>query len=107
MLDILIISIIIFIIAHFIRLVVLKNIMNIGIWIYIKKIIFKLIQTIFVTSIIAVFINTFFPSSGLFSLFVRIIIEILIALIFCYVILLDKEERLLIKVMIINRRKKC
>lgn len=103
----LIISIIIFIIAHFIRLVVLKNIMNIGIWIYIKKIIFKLIQTIFVTSIIAVFINTFFPSSGLFSLFVRIIIEILIALIFCYVILLDKEERLLIKVMIINRRKKC
>lgn len=96
------ISIVMFIIALFIRLNILKNIIYISLSEYLVAIILKIIIVLFVSFGLGIGIKIIFCADGLIMLCLYIILEMIVAITSCYFILFDKDERTRINGMIIQ-----
>lgn len=95
-----IISIIIFSFAHVIRLWVLRSIIQIRILDYFKKIILRILLTITFSLVIVYLIKFYVVSNTVLILFIKIILEAIVAIVLSYFIALNDEERVLINGMI-------
>ena len=87
------ISIIIFIIAHFIRLVILRNITGFSIRDYLRQIVIRFDATFVVSFILSKMFISLFDTTGLLVSATKIIFEFLVAAFACWFIILDKSER--------------
>lgn len=100
------ISIIIFVIAHFIRLVILRNITGFSIRDYLSQIVLRFIVTFVVSFILAKMFNCFFDAIGIMATATKIFFEFIVAVLACWFIILEKPERDRIQDMIISKIKK-
>lgn len=97
------ISIIIFIIAHFIRLVILRNITGFSIREYLIQIVSRFIATFVVSFILAKIFNCLFDTTGVIVTVTKILFEFIVAVIACWFIILDKAERDRIQDMLMSK----
>jgi len=108
-----IISILVFCIAHIIRLFILKHIINIGIIDYLKNIVLRILFAVFLSFGMSYLVTFIFTTDVLLILFVRIVVEFFIAIGITYIIIFDIEERKRVNVMVegvlnkIKNRKEC
>ena len=91
----LIISILVLLVAHIIRLFILRNIINIGLGDYFKLIVIRILCSVFLSFALSFIFNLFIE-----HLFVRVIIEILLVLVISYLIVFDSKERMRVNEMI-------
>ena len=87
------ISIIIFILAHFIRLLILKKIINISVRCYFKKVLTRIILAIFISFTLSYLLRNSFDSRGFIFFFMKILLEVIIAVSISYMIVFNKFER--------------
>lgn len=84
-----IVSIIVFVIAHIIRLFVLKSFFEISISEYIRKIVLPIIGSVVLVSILMYLVNYKIGN----YIFLVLVVSVLVAMIASWVIVLDKDER--------------
>ena len=87
------ISIIIFMLAHGIRLYIVSDVIEVGIWTYFSKIVIRILFAMSVSFGSSYFIRYLHLPDNTVWLFLKIIVEILIAIISCYFLVLNKEDR--------------
>lgn len=97
-----IISIVVFIIAHFIRLYVIRSVLDISIMEYLRSIIFRIAIVVLLSYVLSKSLTIWIPDSSL-SIFISGFIELLVALVICHLILLSKTERRNIKDLFLDR----
>ena len=95
-----IVSIFVLGIAHIIRLLILKDIINVSFGEYFKKIILRILAAIAFSFGISYIIGIMIVTDTILILFVKIIIEVLIAIGVGYIVVLDKDERIRVNKMI-------
>ena len=95
-----IISLIIFCFAHIIRLLILKKIIQIEIIEYFKKIVLRIILSICISISITYTLKLFIEFNTLIGLFVKILLEVAIPIAVCYIVVLNKNERVRINGML-------
>lgn len=93
------VSLILLIIAHFIRLKIVKPIINLRIMDYVKNVLCPIGLTILISSTIGYIISVIFPSS-IMGMILKCILQILLVILIAYAILLTKQEKEKLKQMI-------
>lgn len=95
-----IISVLVLFFAHIIRLKILRSIIDIGIIDYFKSIFLRILCAICLSLAIMFNARIFLVSDSLTVLFIRILIEITIAISVSYVVVLNSNERVRVKEML-------
>jgi len=95
-----VVSVVILGLAHIIRLIILRSIIDVGIRYYFFNIILKIMLAVFISFGISYLIRNLFVSSSVIALFCKIALDAFIAIAVSYVFVLDREERMRINEMV-------
>lgn len=85
----------IYLIAQFVRVYIVKGIINISIFMYIKKVLQPIIFVVIVSSVVTFFINKF-DNSDILEIFCQIVLELISTLVVIFLIGMSNRERHLI-----------
>lgn len=85
----------IYLIAQFVRVYIVKGIINISIFMYIKKVLQPIIFVVIVSSVVTFFINKF-DNSDILEIFCQIVLELISTLVVIFLIGMSNRERYLI-----------
>lgn len=97
-----IISLFVLCIAHVIRLLILKRIINIGIIEYFKNIVLRIFCAVSFSYVLSLIVNNLLVLENTLILLTKIIIEILIAISISYMVVLDSKERIRVNGMLVR-----
>lgn len=92
----------IYLVAQFVRIYIVKNIINISIYIYIKEVLLPIIFVVIVSSVATFFINKF-GNSEIVEIFYQIVLELICTLVAIFFIGISNHERSLICIYIRKR----
>ncbi len=95
-----IISVLVLLVAHLIRLFILRSIINIGVVVYLREIVLRIIWVVLLSYTLSFIVSSFLDTDSMVILFTRIIIEVCIAIGISYLLVFDKDERKRVKGMI-------
>lgn len=85
----------IYFVAQFVRIYIVKNIINISVFIYIKEVLLPIIFVVIISSLTTFFINRF-GDLDIVDIFCKIIFELICTLVVVFLIGMSKQERSLI-----------